>query len=102
MPDCEFKTFSEFWPFYLREHSKPATRLLHAIGTLTAVLAMVSLMAIGRWWLLPLALIPGYVFAWLGHFFVEKNQPGTFKYPLWSFIGDWKLLGLVLTRRLQK
>ena len=50
----------------------------------------------------PLALVPGYAFAWISHFFVEKNQPATFTYPLWSFMGDWKMLAMTLTERLKR
>ena len=102
MADRQFKSFREFWPFYLGEHSKPATRLLHCIGTLTALGTVIALIGIGKWWLFPLALVPGYAFAWISHFFVEKNQPATFTYPLWSFMGDWKMLAMTLTERLKR
>ena len=52
------------------------------------------------WWLFPLALIPGYGAAWIGHFFIEKNKPATFQYPLWSFMGDYKMIWLMLTGRM--
>lgn len=42
------------------------------------------------WWLLAMPLV-GYGFAWVGHFFFEKNRPATFKYPLWSLMGDFRL-----------
>ena len=102
MADRQFKSFREFWPFYLGEHSKPATRLLHCIGTLTALGTVIALIGVGKWWLFPLALVPGYAFAWNSHFFVEKNQPATFTYPLWSFMGDWKMLAMMLTERLRR
>ncbi len=101
MPVHEFKTFTEFWSCYLREHSKPATRLLHCVGTLTALAVAITCIVLGIWWLFPLALIPGYAFAWIGHFFVEKNRPATFTYPLWSFMGDWKMLALTLVGKLR-
>ncbi len=101
MSDRQFKSFDEFWPYYLGEHSQPATRMLHCFGSLIAIGVVIAFVAIGKWWLFPLALVPGYAFAWIGHFFIEKNRPATFTYPLWSFIGDWKMLALMLTGKLK-
>jgi hypothetical protein len=101
MTEREFKSFNEFWPYYLGEHSKPTTRLLHGFGSFVAVVVVIAFIVVGKWWLFPLALVPGYAFAWIGHFFVEKNRPATFTYPLWSFMGDWKMLALMLTGRLR-
>ena len=101
MSQERYNSFTEFWPYYLAEHSKPGTRLLHLIGTSIALGCVVLFIIIGKWWLFPLALIPGYVFAWSAHFFIEKNRPATFTHPLWSFMGDWKMLALMLTGRLR-
>jgi len=101
MSDRRFKSFDEFWPYYLGEHSKPTTRILHCFGSLIAIAVVIAFIAVGKWWLFPLALVPGYAFAWIGHFFVEKNRPATFTYPLWSFIADWKMLALMLTGKLK-
>jgi hypothetical protein len=101
MSERRFTSFNEFWPYYLGEHSKPSTRMLHGVGSLLAIGLAIAFIAIGKWWLFPLALIPGYAFAWIGHFFIEKNRPATFTYPLWSFMGDWKMLVLMLTGRLK-
>ena len=73
--------YAEFWPYYLREHSRPVTRGLHYIGTSLALACLVSFIASDLWILLVLALVSGYAFAWFGHFFVERNRPATFKYP---------------------
>ncbi len=91
-----FTSFEEFWPYYLAEHSQPATRAVHAIGTIASVACALRLVAKGKWKLLPLALVPGYGAAWLAHFFIERNKPATFEYPLWSFVGDYKMIGLML------
>ena len=93
----QYSTFAEFWPFYLREHSMPATRALHYVGTsLVVALAGYSLM-LGHWmWLLALPLA-GYFFAWLAHFAIEKNKPATFTYPLWSLLADFRMWWLWLT-----
>lgn len=95
-----YASFSEFWPFYLREHARPATRALHYIGTTLVVAVAVGALASGRfWWLLAMPLA-GYAFAWLAHFAVEKNRPATFTYPFWSLAADFRMWWLWLTGRL--
>ena len=100
MSQERYNSFTEFWPYYLAEHSKPGTRLLHLIGTSIALGTVVVFILVGKWWLFPLALIPGYGAAWIGHFFIEKNKPATFQYPLWSFMGDYKMIFMMLTGRM--
>jgi len=101
MNNPPYKSFSEFWPYYLAEHSKQGTRLLHLLGTTIGTATMLYFIIAGRWWLFPLGLIPGYAFAWFAHFVIEKNKPATFQYPLWSFMGDYKMIALMLTGRLK-
>src|SRR5260370_4358265 len=93
-------SFAEFGSHYAAEHSKTLTRALHAVGTTAGLVAMAVMIGLGKWWLFPLAFIPGYGLAWIGHFFVEKNKPATFEHPLWSFMGDWKMLALMLAGRM--
>ncbi len=95
-------SYKEFFPFYLREHSKRATRAFHYVGTLTALALFVGSIATQTWWLIPFYLVIGYGFAWYSHLFIEHNKPATFTYPLWSFIGDHHMLSLFLTRSLKK
>ena len=102
MTESEMKTFEEFWPFYVREHSRPGTRALHAAGTAAGTALLVGLLATGRWRWLPLALVPGYAAAWAGHFFVEHNRPATFKHPLWSLMGDYRMVALMLAGRMDE
>jgi hypothetical protein len=96
-PDID--SFAEFWPFYVREHSNKLNRVLHIIGSLLAYFGAIYLIVKGAYLYLPLCLICGYGFAWVGHFMVQKNVPATFKYPLWSFMGDQKMIYLSLTGR---
>ena len=84
-----FTRFADFYPFYLREHSTAVCRRLHFVGTTLVLVCLWQLFATGHpVWVLN-GLLCGYGFAWIGHFFFEKNRPATFKYPLYSFIGDW-------------
>lgn len=84
-----FATFAEFYPFYLSEHADPTCRRLHFVGTTGVIGCLVAAIATGNaWWLLA-ALVCGYGFAWVGHFFFEHNRPATFRHPVYSFIGDW-------------
>jgi hypothetical protein len=92
--------YNEFWDFYVREHSKPATRTLHFIGTSLGLLLLIWFIWSGRWYFFPLFLVVGYAFAWFAHFVVEKNRPATFKYPFWSFISDFKMMWYMLTGRM--
>src|SRR5687768_15329688 len=96
------KSFDEFCPYYVAEHSRPATRALHFAGTATALAFAATLAAKKKWRWLPLALIPGYAAAWVGHYAVEKNRPATFKYPLWSFMADQKMFVLMLSGRMDE
>jgi hypothetical protein len=99
MPD-RLQTFREFWPFYLGEHSLPSTRWMHFAGTTVALVNLALAVATGLPWFLPGALLSGYAFAWVSHFFLERNRPATFTYPLWSFAADWRMWALMLTGRL--
>lgn len=84
----ELLTFEEFWPFYVKEHQKQATRILHFLGTTGAMACLAGGLFTKRRWLLALAPFVGYGPAWISHFFVEGNRPASFKYPLWSIRAD--------------
>ncbi|WP_108928405.1 DUF962 domain-containing protein [Leptospira johnsonii] len=98
----KYRTLQEFWPFYLREHSNKVNRALHFIGTSAAVLWIVLAVCFLNPWFLLGALFSGYFFAWIGHFFWEKNRPATFIYPFKSFVSDWKMYFYTLTGKIGK
>jgi len=97
MSDSKIPNFEEFWPFYVREHSRKATRLFHFVGTTAAGATLLAAIGLRKPKLVPLALVMGYGPAWVSHFFIEKNKPASFKYPLWSFAADWVMWSKILT-----
>lgn len=75
----------------MREHANATNRRLHFLGTTLAFgFIAYGMIDFALVWI-ALALPAGYGFAWVGHFFVQKNRPATFTYPVWSFMGDMKM-----------
>jgi hypothetical protein len=84
-----FANFAAFYPYYLDEHRNPVSRRLHFIGSLGVIGCVAMAIATLDWLWLPAAIVCGYGFAWIGHFFFEKNRPATFRHPVYSLMGDW-------------
>lgn len=95
-----FDSFADFYPYYLQEHSDPTCRRLHFIGTTLVIALLVTVAVSGRLALLWLLPVVGYGFAWIGHFFYEKNRPATFRHPWYSLLGDFVMYRDMLTRRI--
>jgi len=93
-----YRSFAAFYPFYLTEHVHPVSRRLHVIGT-SLVVVCLALGVLRDWRFFPAAPVIGYGFAWVGHFVFEKNRPATFKYPLYSLMGDFRLWFETVTGR---
>ncbi|MGE8232649.1 MAG: Mpo1-like protein [Stenotrophomonas sp.] len=96
-----FSSFRAFYPFYLSEHSNRTSRRLHFIGSCGVLLCVAMLLWTGQLRWLGVALLCGYGFAWVGHFFFEKNRPATFRHPLYSFAGDWVMFVDILRGRVR-
>ncbi|MCJ0743508.1 DUF962 domain-containing protein [Pedobacter montanisoli] len=96
MADKKYKSLKEFYPFYLSEHQNFTSRILHFIGTGLVILALLAGLLFHDAIFLVAIPFLGYGFAWVGHFFFEKNKPATFQYPLYSLASDfilfWDLL----------
>ncbi len=98
---ADYKTFGDFYPFYLAEHSNRTCRRLHFLGTLSALLLLIYVIATASWMWIWLALIAGYGFAWIGHFVFEKNRPAIFQYPFYSLAGDFVMFKDILTGKIR-
>ncbi len=100
--ELEFKTYKEFYAFYLGEHSDSTCRNLHYVGSLLVLSILAYGFVTAQYsilWALP---VMGYGFAWVGHFFFEHNKPASFKWPLWSLMSDWVMLFQFLIGTLPK
>lgn len=96
-----FASFRDFYPYYLSEHADRTCRRLHFVGSSLALVCFaLAIVQRNAWWVL-VALLIGYGFAWIGHFFFEKNRPATFKHPFYSFLGDWVMYADILRGRIR-
>ncbi|AXQ31203.1 DUF962 domain-containing protein [Solimonas sp. K1W22B-7] len=98
---AEFRNMQDFYPYYLQEHSDRTCRRLHFVGTSLGLGLVIYALATQTWWLIAVAFIQGYAFAWVGHFFFEHNKPATFQYPWKSYLGDWKMWWEMLTGKIK-
>ena len=102
MEKKRYETFWSFYPYYLREHKNFVSRILHFIGTALVILCLISWIITGKWVLFIIIPLCGYGFAWLGHYFFEKNKPATFQYPFYSLGSDFVMFWHILTGQLKQ
>ena len=88
----KFQSLSDFYVFYLTEHTVKKCRQLHLLGTSLALIAAIILGTRGLYFFMPFVLVIGYGFSWIGHFVFEKNKPAAFQYPFYSFVCDFLML----------
>ena len=97
----KIKNFQEFWPFYLHEHSRASTKMVHFVGTSIGLILMVYMIVSSQWWIFPIGLVGVYGVLFASHFIFEKNKPATLKNPYWSFLADLKMWFYILTGRIK-
>ena len=95
----EIRSFADFWPFYVRAHSRARTRVLHAVGSVLAIVLACLSFTFSLWLLIAVPLV-GYAFAWYAHFFIEHNRPATFGHPFYSLAADYRMLFLMMAGRM--
>lgn len=96
-----FATFGEFYPYYLAEHANRTSRRLHFIGTTLVPVWLAAAALTGIGWLVLVAVLQAYAFAWVGHYFFEHNRPATFRHPGYSLMGDWRMWWEILTGKIR-
>jgi len=101
LESATYRSFGEFYPFYLSQHANSTCRRLHFVGTTVGLAAVLHAFSTLNLWWLPAGVAAGYLFAWIGHFFFEKNRPATFTHPVYSFMGDWVMWRDMLIGRIK-
>jgi hypothetical protein len=99
MADKKYRTLAEFYPFYLGEHKRTGTRVLHFAGTTLFLMALTTAAIRNEGRLILAGVIGAYACAWIGHFFIERNRPATFKDPFYSLASDFVFYFEVLAGR---
>jgi hypothetical protein len=97
-----FQTFDEFFLFYLRQHSRRGNRMLHLLGTTVGLGMTIATIILRHPWLALLWIPVGYAFPWVGHLLLERNRPATWGHPGWSFLSDFRMIGLMISGRLDR
>lgn len=97
----EYSSFNDFYPFYLSQHKNQTNRRLHFVGSLSAIIILILSVITLNFKFLILSPIVGYAFAWVGHYFYEKNRPATFKYPGYSLMGDFRMVYEILIGKMK-
>lgn len=92
----KYKNLKEFYPYYLSEHEHKTTKLFHFVGTSFSIMFFVFFIVELNPVYILFALLSGYGFAWVSHFFVEHNKPATFTYPFFSLISDYIMFWEIL------
>lgn len=100
MKNKSYRTFGEFYPFYLSQHENRTNRRFHFLASCLVIMCVLAAIFSQSWLWLLAAPVAGYGSAWIGHFFFEKNKPATFEYPLYSLRGDWVMFWDMLTGKL--
>ncbi|MEM7199207.1 MAG: DUF962 domain-containing protein [Planctomycetota bacterium] len=95
-----FRSFREFWPYYVGEHRQPLCRLIHYAAAVVGLAVATTAIVMSAWWLLPLAVVCSYGLAWVAHFFVEHNHPATWSYVRWSLMAEYKMFFFAITGRM--
>ena len=94
--------FKEFWPLYLRAHSRPTTRAMHYLASFVGLSMTIWAVMAGNFWLCAVGIGGGYVIAVLSHWLFEGNQPLILVNPLWGAVSDVRMCLLAMTGRLKR
>ena len=100
--NSNINSFNDFWPAYLRAHSSRVSRAFHFAGLIVSAAFVAALLACGMIFFLPLAAVPAFIGAKLGHKLSPRRDRVSGEHPDWAVRADLKMFGLFLTGRLAR
>jgi hypothetical protein len=92
--------FEDFWPHYVRLHSKPETQWFHAAATATSTVLFALAISRKSLFLAAIAPLANHLIAQTSHRLFEKNKSTPWKNQIWHTRAEFKMLGLVLTGKM--
>ncbi|HXH32180.1 MAG TPA: DUF962 domain-containing protein [Bacteriovoracaceae bacterium] len=97
----EFQTFSDFYPFYLKQHRNLLCRRFHFFGTCGVFALLVLFFFTGNIVILALLPLTVYGVSWVGHWIFEKRSPIFYRHPYFSLLGDFRMFWDILAGRVK-
>ena len=95
------RTFEEFWPHYVRLHTRQETHVLHAVATLSC-LGLLGAALVTRQPIFALAApLVDFAIAQASHRLYEENKTTPWKNQVWHTRAELRMLRLVLTGRMR-
>jgi hypothetical protein len=94
-------TFEEFWPHYVRLHTRPETHAMHAAGSLACMGALTAAVFLRQPALALLGPLADHALAQASHRLFEANRTTPWKNPAWHTRAELRMLRLVLTGRMR-
>jgi hypothetical protein len=94
------RTFADFWPHYVRLHTRPGTQALHAAATLSCLALLGASIASRHPALAALAPLADYAIAQASHRLFERNATTPWRNQVWHTRAELRMLRLVLTGRM--
>ena len=83
--------YKEYYQHYLSLHQNRVCKLLHFIGQCCTLIATFIIVSYQFWYAIVIIPFIVYPFAWVGHFFFEKNKPAAFNNPWMAKVSDWNM-----------
>jgi hypothetical protein len=94
------RSFEEFWPHYVRLHTRTETHACHAAGSLACLGLLTAAVVLRQPVLAVVGPLVDYALAQASHRLFESNRTMPWKNQVWHTRAEMRMLRLVLTGRM--